>query len=105
MQTQGRLAIRYQGEVKPIETVEQLHQWLKLRYNFIEIVDKETGEVSRMPCSTTELNDRDFIGKYMQQIEADFATEYYVEFCGYQEWIEMHNDGSWWDYKKTIGNV
>ena len=38
------------GEVR---SIEEIHEWAKLQFNYTEKVNQETGEIARIPKSTT----------------------------------------------------
>lgn len=61
-----------QGEVY---SVEQIHEAMKLRYNFIDSVNKSTGDYIRLPKSTTKNNTIEQ-EDYHQQLR-NFALEWF----------------------------
>jgi len=81
---------------RPAATVEEIHLVMKYKYNPMEIVDLETGEMIRVPCSTTVMNDTDFIQRYEQQIIADFSgPPFFVDFPTFEQWVERRKSGTW----------
>lgn len=54
-------------------SLEETHDWLKAKFNFLEIVNEQTGEVDRIPRSTTSLN-KDEFARYIGKIQ-QFAAE------------------------------
>lgn len=61
------------GDVLWTLTYENVHEYLKLVYCGIEVVDKTTGEMQVISRSTKELDDYNFIATYEEKIKADFA--------------------------------
>lgn len=56
-------------------TAEDTHEYLKAKFNYRTIVNRETGEVlGKVPCSTATLNTADF-GEYLDEI-IQFAAEF-----------------------------
>lgn len=55
-------------------SLEETHEWMKSKFNYTEIVNTNTGEVERVPRSTTELSKEDF-GAYIEKIQ-QFAAEF-----------------------------
>lgn len=55
-------------------TKEETHEFLKLRFNAVEYLDESTGEVVRLPRSTTELTKSEF--EDYQTDCKNFAKEY-----------------------------
>lgn len=54
-------------------SLEDVHDWLRFKFNYIEIVNYETGEVERLPKSTADLNKEEF-GQYIEKIQHYAAT-------------------------------
>lgn len=54
---------------------EEVHSWLKLKFNYEEVVNKATGEFERIPKSTTRLNTLEFSEEYLEKI-IQFAAEF-----------------------------
>lgn len=55
-------------------TKEETHEFLKSKFNLIELVNKDTGDYELIPQSTTRLNKEDFAA-YIEKIQrwaADF---------------------------------
>ncbi len=53
---------------------EEVHEWLKSKFNYTEIVNESTGEYERIPRSTTALSKLDFC-EYIEKIQR-FASEF-----------------------------
>lgn len=53
---------------------EEVHEFLKVRFNYNEVVNKETGEYVCIPKSTAGLNKEEF-GVYIEKIQR-FAAEF-----------------------------
>lgn len=53
---------------------EETHDFLKAKFNYTEIVNHDTGEVERIPRSTTEMSKEDF-SVYVEKIQ-QFAAEF-----------------------------
>jgi hypothetical protein len=49
-------------------SMEDVHDMMRFKFNYIEIIDYETGEIERLPKSTTGLN-KDEFGKYIEKIQ------------------------------------
>lgn len=80
------------GEIRDIRTEAELHEVMKGIYNPIMV--SAGRQVFVMPGTTTELNDREFIGNYMEQILSDFAgPPYLVEFVDYEGWKALRRAG------------
>ena len=90
-------------ERRKVASTKDVHEIMKLRYNAVTIVDKETGEVYRVGSTTTNMNDRSFIAEYLPKIQAEYADEpHWIEFPDYEDWKMMHNEGSWNKYKNAF---
>jgi len=75
------------GETAPPRTTTDIHEIMKVVYNPVIIITPHGATNSG--GTTTNLNDRDFIGEYMETIMADFsAPPYNVEFLDAEEWKE-----------------
>lgn len=55
-------------------TKDEVHEFLKARFNLSEVVNQETGEAISIPVSTTRLNKEQF-GDYIDRIQA-FASQF-----------------------------
>jgi len=53
---------------------EEVHEFLKGRFNFKEVINEDTGEVLQVPLSTTRLNKEQF-SIYIEKIQR-FAVEF-----------------------------
>lgn len=66
-------------------SIEEVHDFCNNRFNYKEIVNESTGEVLKVPTSTTALN-KDEFGEYIENIKR-FASEYlntYIPDAGEQ---------------------
>ena len=73
------------GETSPPRTTEDIHEVMKAMYNPVIIITPRGATNSG--GTTTNLSDRDFIGEYMETIQAEFsALPYNVEFLDRDEW-------------------
>lgn len=64
-----------------ISETKQLHEFFKIKYNPILIADPITAEITRIPRSTTKLDDNKFINEYQEVIMADHAGEpFFIEW-------------------------
>lgn len=89
------------NEQRHVESTKDVHAVMKLRYNGVTIVDRNTGEVFKLARSTTNLSDRDFIGEYTERIIEEYAGEpHYIEFPDYEEWKLLHKERRWNSYKE-----
>ena len=92
------------GEVSYPDTVEQLHEILKLIYNPVTIVRADGGIIKTIGYTTTQMPDSDFINEFCEQIIADFSGPPYFAFpdtgCPTrEEWAEKHKAGEWGQFK------
>lgn len=55
-------------------TQEEIHDWLKHKFNYKEIVNEDTGEFEQIPESTTRLT-KDEFSNYIEAIQI-FAAEF-----------------------------
>jgi hypothetical protein len=55
-------------------TAEEVHEFLKARFNFTEVINEQTAEMIQIPLSTTRLNKSDF-SEYIEKIQR-FAAEF-----------------------------
>jgi hypothetical protein len=53
---------------------EEIHDWLKVKFNYVEVINKGTGEYERVPISTTKLTKLEFC-EYIEKIQR-FAAEF-----------------------------
>lgn len=84
------------GEIRQVTDTKEMHEIMKGIYNPISV---QVGrQILVMPGTTTELNDREFIGNYLEQILADMGgPPYLVEFVDYEGWKALRRSGM---YKK-----
>ena len=52
---------------------EDIHDWLKEKFNYKEVVFKNTGELEKIPQSTTKLNTVEF-EEYLEKVKHYAAT-------------------------------
>lgn len=87
---------------KPPQVEDDIHLVLKLKYCPVDVVDTVTGEITRVPGSTRTMTDSDFIGKYEEQIIADFSSPpFLVEFPTFEQWVDMIKKDEWYDRKHS----
>lgn len=55
-------------------SIQKTHEWLNAKFNYLELINEQTGEIERIPKSTTDLNKEDF-SKYISDIQ-QFAVEF-----------------------------
>jgi hypothetical protein len=73
------------AETSPPRTTEDVHEIMKAMYNPVMIMTPKG--VTNSGGTTTNLNDRDFIGEYSEEIMADFSQPpYNVEFRDIEDW-------------------
>lgn len=56
-------------------SIMEVHEWLKGKFNYQEVVNKSTGEYERIPVSTTRLTTLEFSEEYLEKI-IQFAAEF-----------------------------
>lgn len=61
-------------EMGTVLTHDETHEFLKARFNYVELVNADTGEVAQLPRSTTALTKLEF-SEYVQKIQ-QFAAEF-----------------------------
>ncbi|MCB0541872.1 MAG: hypothetical protein KDC70_00055 [Saprospiraceae bacterium] len=80
--------VQSDGEMRAPTNTEEMHEILKFYYNPVTIVTPQGAFTTG--STTTALNDRDFIGEYMESILADFSLPpYNCDFMQYDDWREM----------------
>ena len=87
------------GDRRRMRNTTELHTYMKWKYNLVWIMVGETA----MPSAgtTTELNDREFIANFMEQIISDHAgPPYNVDFVEEDEWKAMLKSGEWYGRKE-----
>lgn len=86
---------------KPLKNVEDLHEYLKAKYNSVQVIDAATGEYRETAMSTTQMNDRDFIHRFLEQILLDFSSHpFCVDIPSREDWRDMHTAHQWREYRK-----
>lgn len=84
------------GEIRDVKNTEEMHEIMKATYNPITV--QAGRRVFVLPGTTTDLNDREFIGTYLEQIMSDLASPpYLVEFVDYEGWKALRRANA---YKK-----
>lgn len=75
------------GEQRTPSTAEEMHEILKFYYNPVTVITPKGA--FQTGSTTTAMNDRDFIGVYLETIMADFSQPpYNCDFMVYDEWRE-----------------
>lgn len=87
-------------ERTPVSTVE-LHTCMKAIYNPVTLT---IGNKTRVIAgTTTDLNDREFLVEYLEQIIADHSgPPYNIQFVTYEEWKSLHASNSWHMVKEAM---
>jgi hypothetical protein len=82
------------GEQREPRNTTEIHQCMKAIYNPIILT---VGDKTRVIAgTTTDLNDREFIQEFQEQIIADHSgPPYNIEFLSRQEWAELVKSGMW----------
>lgn len=82
------VTVRNTGETRPA-SVQEFHDFLKVKMNGVEIIDPDTGECVRVGLSTTELDDGEFISRYEEEIAAFFIDRHTnMELLSRSEWAD-----------------
>lgn len=55
-------------------SIQETHEWINSKFNYLEVINEETGEVERIPQSTTKLNKEGF-GLYIEKVQR-FGAEF-----------------------------
>lgn len=80
------------GEQRQPRDTNELHEIMKAIYNPVTV--EAARRVFIMPGTTTDLNDRDFIGNFLEQIMSDLSgPPYLVEFVDYEGWKALRRAG------------
>lgn len=84
-------------ERKPVNTTE-MHVIMRAIYNPVILV---AGNKTRVIAgSTTDLNDREFIGDYSERIISDHSgPPFNIEFVSYEDWKGLHAANGWHNFK------
>lgn len=86
-------------ERNPVNTTE-LHECMKAIYNPVMLT--VNGKSRVIAGTTTDLNDTEFIKKFMEQIIADHSgPPYLIEFISYEDWKGLHAANAWHNFKKN----
>lgn len=92
------VAERYQildpatGRHRGLESVEELHLCMKWEFLSIQLVDPTTGEITRIPGTSTQLDDRKFFDEFVEQVICHLTElgGYGVDGClSREEWAEL----------------
>lgn len=97
----GRLFIRKGCVVRSVDNPRLLHDFIKFKFNFIELVT-EDGMSIRLPDTTKSMTDTDFIGRFEEEIAAYFAQEYGIEIISFDDYVRMKRKGNWHSYKENL---
>ena len=88
------------GEQRKPRNTAELHTCMKAIYNPVMLT--VNGKSRVIAGTTTDLNDTEFLGKYLEQIIADHSgPPYLIEFISYQDWKELHRANAWINFKQT----
>jgi len=89
------------GEVKTPQNTDDMHYCMKCIYHRKVLI--VNGEAFQITGSTTEMNDRDFIGNFLEKkiIPDHSGPPYNIEFISYQDWKELHRANAWTNFKQT----
>ena len=88
------------GEQRKPRNTAELHACMKAIYNPVMLT--VNGKSRVIAGTTTDLNDTEFLGKYLEQIIADHSgPPYLIEFISYQDWKELHRANAWINFKQT----
>ena len=69
------------------KSTQELHECIKLEFNSVYVINAKTGEVGKTANSTTNLSDKDFIGRFLEEIQMVFMQDYPdIEIEGYEDW-------------------
>jgi len=88
------------GEQRTPRDTTELHECMKAIYNPVTLT---VGNRTRVIAgTTTDLNNKKFLGEYLEQIIADHSgPPYNIEFISYQDWKELHRANAWINFKQT----
>ena len=88
------------GEQRTPRDTTELHECMKAIYNPVTLT---VGNRTRVIAgTTTDLNNKEFLGEYLEQIIADHSgPPYNIEFISYQDWKELHRANAWINFKQT----
>lgn len=59
-------------------SMQEVHEYLKAKFNYTEFINKESGEYERIPVSTTRLNKGGF-NDYLHSIQIFAADSLHIE--------------------------
>jgi hypothetical protein len=94
---------RFQIGDRTAQTTEEIHTVMKFIYNPITVYCISTGDVYKIPGTTTSMTDSEFIDRYEQQIIADYSgPPFFVSFPTFEQYCEMQKAGTWREQKDTI---
>lgn len=88
------------GEQRHPANTTEMHECMKAIYNPVTLT---VGNRTRVIAgTTTDLNNKEFLGEYLEQIIADHSgPPYNIEFISYQDWKELHRANAWINFKQT----
>lgn len=97
----AQIGHRFQIGDRTAQSTEEIHMVMKFIYNPITVYNLATGDAYNIPGTTTSMPDHEFIDRYEQQIIADYSgPPYFVSFPTFEQYCEMHKDGSWRQVKE-----
>lgn len=88
------------GEQRTPANTTELHECMKAIYNPITLT---VGNKTRVIAgTTTDLNNKEFLGEYLEQIISDHSgPPYNIEFISYDDWKGLHAVNAWHNFKKN----
>ena len=73
---------------------------MKPTYNKVLLM--APGKSMLVAGSTTDLDNKEYFGKYLESIIADHSgPPYNIQFIGYEDWKELHRANAWINFKNT----
>ena len=86
------------GEEREPQNTTELHECMKAIYN--PVILNVGGKSRVIAGTTTDLNDRDFISSFLEQIIAEHSgPPYNIEFVSYEDWKGLHAANGWQMFK------
>jgi hypothetical protein len=87
-------------ERRPVSTQELHDLVMKPTYNKVLLM--APGKSMLVAGSTTDLDNKEYFGKYLESIIADHSgPPYNIEFISYEDWKELHRANAWINFKNT----
>lgn len=92
--------VQPEGEQRTPRDTTELHECMKAIYNPVTLT---VGNKTRVIAgTTTDLNNKEFIGEFLESIISDHSgPPYNIEFIGYEDWKELHRANAWINFKNT----